>query len=138
METKQHLEIKSEQDIILVRKIGRETAKNMGFSLIDQTRITTSISELARNVVKYAGYGSISIEVIHHYVPGLLIVVTDQGPGINSINKAMEDGFTTSNSLGAGLPAVKRMMDEFIIVSDLHEGTSIQIVKWTQNTKNPL
>ncbi|KMJ56651.1 serine/threonine protein kinase [Bacillus sp. LL01] len=133
MNIKHQMTIKDEKDIILVRKLGREVATNLGFNHIDQVRITTAISELARNVVKYAGDGTISIEVIHKYVPGLLVVVADNGPGIVSVKKAMEDGFTTSNSLGAGLPGVKRLMDEFLIDSALQQGTRIKVVKWLKN-----
>jgi serine/threonine-protein kinase RsbT len=130
MEIKHQLTIKDEKDIIIVRRLGREIATNLGFSYIDQVRITTAISELARNVINYAGAGTISIEVIHKYTPGLSVVVSDNGPGITSIGKAMEDGYSTSNSLGAGLPGVKRMMDEFLIDSVLEQGTRIEVVKW--------
>ncbi len=130
MYIKHQLTIKDEKDIIIVRKLGREVATNLGFSYIDQVRITTAISELARNVVKYAGVGTVSIEVIHKFAPGLSVVVCDNGPGIVSIGKAMEDGYSTSDSLGAGLPGVKRMMDEFLIDSQVHQGTRIEVVKW--------
>jgi serine/threonine-protein kinase RsbT len=133
MTVKHQLKIKEEKDIILVRKIGREVATNLGFNHIDQARITTAISELARNVVKYAGNGTITIEIIHQYVPGLQIVVQDDGPGILNIKKAMEDGYTTSNGLGAGLPGVKRLMDEFLIDSKVNNGTQIRVVKWLKN-----
>jgi serine/threonine-protein kinase RsbT len=116
-----------------VRKIGREVATSLGFNHIDQARITAAISELARNVVKYAGNGTISIEIIHNYVPGLQVVVEDDGPGILDIKKAMEDGYTTSNGLGAGLPGVKRLMDEFSIDSQVNNGTQIRVVKWLKN-----
>ncbi|MFE7065025.1 anti-sigma regulatory factor [Sutcliffiella sp. NPDC057660] len=133
MTVKHQLKINEEKDIIHVRKIGREVAKMLGFNHIDQVRITTAISELARNVVKYAGNGTISISTIHQYAPGLEIVVQDEGPGIANIKKAMEDGFTTSNSLGAGLPGVKRLMDEFLIESQVDNGTQIRVVKWLKN-----
>lgn len=133
MTVKHQLKIKDEKDIIIVRKIGRDVATNLGFNPIDQARITTAISELARNVVKYAGNGTISIEIVHKYVPGLLVIVKDEGPGIVNIKKAMEDGYTTSNSLGAGLPGVKRLMDEFVIDSKVDGGTQIRVVKWLKN-----
>lgn len=133
MTVKHQLKIKDENDIIIVRKIGREVATGLGFNHIDQARITTAISELARNVVKYAGNGTISIEIIHKLVPGLQVVVRDDGPGIVNIKKAMEDGYTTSNGLGAGLPGVKRLMDEFLIDSQVDNGTQIRVVKWLRN-----
>jgi serine/threonine-protein kinase RsbT len=133
MTYKHQLKINDEKDIIIVRKIGREVATSLGFNHIDQARITAAISELARNVVKYAGNGTISIEIIHNYVPGLQVIVEDDGPGILDIKKAMEDGYTTSNGLGAGLPGVKRLMDEFFIDSQVNNGTQIRVVKWLKN-----
>lgn len=130
MKIKHQFTIKDDKDIISVRKFGREIATSMGFNYIDQVRITTAISELARNVVKYAGSGTVSIEVIYKYTPGLSVIVIDNGPGITSIGKAMEDGYSTSASLGAGLPGVKRMMDEFLIDSVMEQGTRIEVVKW--------
>ncbi|WP_223703410.1 anti-sigma regulatory factor [Sutcliffiella deserti] len=124
------LEIKDEKDIIIVRKAGREIATELGFNAIDQARIATAISELARNVVRYAGKGDIEIEVISKHATGLKIHVSDQGPGIENVKKALEDGYSTSNSLGAGLPGVKRLMDEFKIDSEMNKGTEIRIVKW--------
>ncbi|WP_404430539.1 anti-sigma regulatory factor [Sutcliffiella horikoshii] len=130
MDIKHQLTIKDDKDIIMARRLGREIAISMGFNYIDQVRITTAISELARNVIKYAGSGTVSIEVIHKYAPGLSVIVVDNGPGIPSIGKAMEDGYSTSDSLGAGLPGVKRMMDEFMIDSVMEQGTRIEVVKW--------
>ncbi|WP_404469438.1 anti-sigma regulatory factor [Sutcliffiella horikoshii] len=130
MDIKHQLTIKDDKDIIMARRLGREIAISMGFNYIDQVRITTAISELARNVIKYAGSGTVSIEVIHKYAPGLSVIVVDNGPGITSIGKAMQDGYSTSDSLGAGLPGVKRMMDEFMIDSVMEQGTRVEVVKW--------
>lgn len=130
MEIKHQLTIKDDKDIIMVRKLGREIATSIGFNYIDQVRITTAISELARNVVKYAGSGTVIIEVVHKFSPGISVTVIDNGPGITSIGKAMEDGYSTSNSLGSGLPGVKRLMDEFLIDSVMEQGTRIEVVKW--------
>ncbi|ART74925.1 ATP-binding protein [Sutcliffiella horikoshii] len=130
MDIKHQLTIKDDKDIIMARRLGREIATSMGFSYIDQVRITTAISELARNAIKYAGSGTVCIEVIHKYAPGLSVIVVDNGPGITSIGKALEDGYSTSDSLGAGLPGVKRMMDEFMIDSAMEKGTRIEVVKW--------
>lgn len=133
MEIKHQLTIKDDKDIIMVRKLGREIATSIGFNYIDQVRITTAISELARNVVKYAGSGTVFIEVVHKFSPGISVTVIDNGPGITSIGKAMEDGYSTSNSLGSGLPGVKRLMDEFLIDSVMEQGTRIEVVKWLKS-----
>ena len=98
---------------------------------MDQARITTAISELARNIYLYAGQGEMRIERINDLgKSGLKITAIDNGPGIPDIRKVMEDGFSTSGGLGAGLPGVKRLMDEFDISSTVGEGTDIQAVKW--------
>jgi len=123
--------IQTESDIVLARKIGRNLSKELGFGTIMQSRIATAISELSRNIFLYAGKGSITIEKVErHGQTGLRIVAEDHGPGIPDIRKAMEDGFSTSGGLGAGLPGVKRMMDEFALESTPGRGTRVEIVKW--------
>ena len=98
---------------------------------MDQARITTAISELARNIFLYAGQGEICIEKqFLNGKSGLKITARDNGPGISDIRRVMEDGYTTSGGLGAGLPGVKRLMDEFDIQSKVDEGTSVIAVKW--------
>jgi serine/threonine-protein kinase RsbT len=123
--------IHTEADIVLARKIGRNLSRELGFGTIMQSRIATAISELSRNIFLYAGEGSIIIETVKHEGRrGLRIVAEDRGPGIPDIRKAMEDGFSTSGGLGAGLPGVKRMMDEFALESAPGKGTRVEIVKW--------
>ncbi|WP_412679627.1 anti-sigma regulatory factor [Brevibacillus choshinensis] len=103
----------------------------LGFGTIMQSRMATSISELARNIYLYAGKGTITISPIEREGEiGLQITAVDAGPGIPDIRKALEDGYTTSGALGAGLPGVRRMMDEFDIQSAPGEGTRVIIVKW--------
>jgi serine/threonine-protein kinase RsbT len=121
----------NEWDIVAARQLGRNVAKEIGFGTIDQARITTAISELARNIYLYAIDGTITIEKItNNGKTGLKVVAVDKGPGIDDIRQVMEDGFSTSGGLGAGLPGVKRLMDEFQIDSSLDKGTNIRVVKW--------
>ncbi|MGP4081923.1 anti-sigma regulatory factor [Pseudalkalibacillus sp. R45] len=125
------VDVRNEWDIVSARQLGRDLAKDLGFSSVDQARITTAISELARNIYLYAGNGKICIEPIEEgNRRGLRIVANDTGPGIQDIRKVMEDGYTTSGGLGAGLPGVKRLMDEFAIQSTVDVGTEIYITKW--------
>ncbi|RXJ01953.1 anti-sigma regulatory factor [Anaerobacillus alkaliphilus] len=125
------VEVKSEWSIVAARQAGRTIAKDIGFGSVDQARITTAISELARNIYLYAKRGQICIEkVVLLNKVGIKVTALDKGPGIKDIRKVMEDGFTTSGGLGAGLPGVKRLMDEFTIDSTVGEGTTIDAVKW--------
>jgi len=111
--------IKTESDLLLARQTAKEMMKEMGFGSADQTRMATAISELARNVLKYAGEGSCSIyEELDDREMALRVVVEDNGPGISDIGQAMEDGFTTGNGLGAGLPGAKRLVNNFDIASE--------------------
>ncbi|ART74807.1 anti-sigma regulatory factor [Sutcliffiella horikoshii] len=127
------VKIRNEWDIVAARQMGRNVAKDLGFGTVDQARITTAISELARNIYLYAGTGQICIEEMDEYGKrGLKVVATDDGPGIPDIRQVMEDGFSTSGGLGAGLPGVKRLMDSFQIDSSSGEGTTIHAVKWVR------
>ncbi len=131
MEFQSCVKIVTEWDIVAARQLGRNVSKELGFGTVDQARITTAISELARNIYLYAGKGKVCIEKINRMgKSGLLIVASDEGPGIADIRKVMEDGYTTSGGLGAGLPGVKRLMDEFEIESTVGDGTEIKAVKW--------
>jgi serine/threonine-protein kinase RsbT len=131
MEFQSGVKILNEWDIVAVRQLGRNIAKELGFGTVDQARITTAISELARNIFLYANQGHIRIEkVFEGGKTGLKIVAEDEGPGIKDIRKVMEDGYSTSGGLGAGLPGVKRLMDSFDIDSTLNKGTTITATKW--------
>ncbi|HKV25407.1 MAG TPA: anti-sigma regulatory factor [Candidatus Acidoferrum sp.] len=123
--------INSDQDIVLARQKGRMIATRLGFSSGDATLIATAISELARNILSYARRGQIKVRGIQGSSRiGILIIAEDQGPGIPDIRQAMRDGFSTSGSLGLGLPGVRRLMDEFEIVSQPGQGTSVTVKKW--------
>jgi serine/threonine-protein kinase RsbT len=127
------VEINSDQDIVIARQKGRVLASELGFSSGDATLIATAISELARNIVSYARSGEIRLKGIHGSSRvGILVVAADDGPGIIDIRQALRDGFSTSGSLGLGLPGVRRLMDEFEINSQLGKGTMVAVKKWRQ------
>ncbi|MGG1398085.1 anti-sigma regulatory factor [Bacillus salipaludis] len=131
MGNESYVKIISEWDIVEARQLGRNIAKELGFGTVDQARITTAISELARNIYLYAGEGEIHIECLREFGRiGLKVTAVDQGPGIRDIRKVMEDGYSTSGGLGAGLPGVKRLMDNFDLISSPGKGTTIQVEKW--------
>ena len=125
------IEIHTEVDIVEARQKGRMFSNCLGFSTLDQARIITTISELSRNIYKYATTGKIIMEIIENQLEiGLKIVAVDKGPGIKNIQKAMESGYTTSGGLGVGLSGVKKLMDEFTISSQEDHGVNIQVIKW--------
>lgn len=125
--------INSDQDIVVARQRGRSLALELGFSPGDATLIATAISELARNIVSYAQTGAISLQGIQTtHRQGILVIASDNGPGITDIRQAMRDGFSTSGSLGLGLPGVKRIMDEFEIQSRSGGGTKVVVKKWNR------
>ncbi|WJY27179.1 MULTISPECIES: anti-sigma regulatory factor [Sporosarcina] len=131
MDNRSSVEIFTEWDIVAARQLGRNEAKNSGFGTVDQARITTAISELARNIYLYAGKGKIEIERLStDGMKGITIIASDEGPGIPDMRKVMEDGFSTSGGLGAGMPGVKRLMDDFKVESEVGKGTTITATKW--------
>ena len=123
--------IASDQDVVAARQKGRGMALELGFSASDSTLLATAISELARNIVSYAGKGEIVLRATQNSgKPTVTVVARDQGPGIPSIEQALRDGFSTSGSLGLGLPGVRRLVDDFEIVSEVGRGTTVTIRKW--------
>ncbi|PYU40184.1 MAG: ATP-binding protein [Acidobacteria bacterium] len=125
--------INSDQDIVAARQRGRALATELGFSTGDATLIATAISELARNIVSYARKGDITLKIVQASSrQGVLIIASDSGPGIRDIPQALRDGFSTSGSLGLGLPGVRRLMDEFEITSKPGRGTIVTVKKWKQ------
>ncbi len=128
------IKINHEWDIVEARQQGRDIARNLGFGTVDQARITTAISELARNIYLYAGRGELRFEVIELVnQKGICLSAIDDGPGIKDISLAMQDGYTTSGGLGTGLPGVKRLMDEFDVKSEVGKGTNIKTIKWVRH-----
>jgi serine/threonine-protein kinase RsbT len=131
MNNRSIVEIITEWDIVAARQLGRNEAKKVGFNTVDQARITTVISELARNIYLYARAGEICIEHVENDGKlGIRIIAVDKGPGISDVRKVMEDGYSTSGSLGAGLPGVKRLMDTMEVYSIVDEGTTVIVEKW--------
>ena len=131
MENEIQVPINSDQDIVAARQKGRSLAAALGFSSGDATLIATAISELARNIIAYAKSGEIRLKVINGSArQGIQLVAHDQGPGIPDVQQALRDGFSTSGSLGLGLPGVVRLVDEFEIVSEENRGTTVTAKKW--------
>jgi serine/threonine-protein kinase RsbT len=123
------LQIGSSEDIVLARQKVRDLANEMGFSLLDQTRIVTAVSELARNIVVHAQSGEMTAYKLV-VRPGLRIVFEDKGPGIADVGKALQVGYTSVGSLGLGLQGAKRLTDAMEITSQPGKGTTIAITKW--------
>jgi serine/threonine-protein kinase RsbT len=120
-------------DIVTARQEGRRLASELGFSPSDLTVIAAAISEVARNILEYAGRGEVNIRLVEKGGRrGVLVTVTDEGPGIPDLNLALQDGFSTSGGLGLGLPGARRLMDEFEIRSEMGKGTTVTMRKWTR------
>jgi serine/threonine-protein kinase RsbT len=123
--------IRTSEDIVKIRQAVRTHAVSLGFSLVDQTKLVTASSELARNTLDYGGGGAAQLEVIENdRRAGIKLVFEDQGPGIPDIEQALVDGFTTGGGLGLGLSGAKRLSHEFQITSKLGVGTSVSILRW--------
>jgi serine/threonine-protein kinase RsbT len=127
----ERLEIRTSEDVVKVRQQTRIMAVEVGLSLVDQTKIITAASELARNTLDYGGGGELRMEAIENSArKGLRLTFEDQGPGITDISQAMRDGFTTGSGLGLGLGGSKRLSNEFAIESKPGFGTKITIARW--------
>jgi serine/threonine-protein kinase RsbT len=123
--------IRSSEDVVGVRQAVRQRAVELGFNLVDQTKIVTAASELARNTLTYGGGGVVHLECIEEGPRrGLRLVFEDEGPGIANVELAMKDGFTTGNGLGLGLSGARRLSNEFAVDSRVGEGTRVTIVRW--------
>lgn len=126
-----YVPIRNDADVVAARSAGRSVAERGGFGVADVTMIATAISELARNILRYAHEGEIVVETVERdSQAGVSVVARDDGPGIADVNLAMQDGFSTGNSLGLGLPGTRRLMDEFEIVSVPGSGTTVTAIKW--------
>ncbi len=122
------VEIREDSDIIKARARARSAAATLGFGVVDQTRIATSVSEITRNALVHGGGGKMTIRTLNQK-KGLEIVIVDQGPGIPNINQAMRNGFSTIGGLGLGLGGAKRLMDELHVESS-NSGTKVKMRKW--------
>jgi len=123
--------ISATEDVVQARQVARAWAVEAGFSLVDQTKIVTAASELARNTLVYGGGGTMRLDAITASGRrGLRLVFEDKGPGIEDVERAMQDGYTTGAGLGLGLGGAKRLANEFEIWSRVGEGTRVTIVRW--------
>jgi serine/threonine-protein kinase RsbT len=123
--------VRTSEDVVRVRQAVRARAVAVGFSLVDQTKIVTAASEIARNTVDYGGGGTARIEVLHNGIrKGVRLTFTDQGPGITDLARALTDGYTTGNGLGLGLSGAKRLCNEFAIRSAPGQGTVVTMARW--------
>lgn len=119
------------EDVVAARQVVRREAVAMGFSLVDQTKVVTATSELARNALVYGGGGSVRVAVVEQNARmGLRIEFVDEGPGIPDIERALQDGFTSGQGMGLGLGGAKRLSHEFSIESEVGRGTRVTIVRW--------
>jgi serine/threonine-protein kinase RsbT len=125
------LPLRSSEDVVRMRQVVREQCVKQGFGLIDQTKLVTAASELARNVIDYGGGGEVAVELATQSLrKGVKLVFSDRGPGIPDIDLALKDGHTTGNGLGLGLGGAKRLSSEFHIESTPGQGTRITIARW--------
>jgi serine/threonine-protein kinase RsbT len=123
--------IRSPEDIVHMRQMVREHAIRQGFSLVDQTKIVTAASELARNIINYGGGGEMALQVLTEGLrKGLRLAFIDQGPGIADVELALKDGYTTGGGMGLGLGGARRLSNEFSIQSKVGEGTRVTITRW--------
>ncbi|MDB6140573.1 MAG: putative anti-sigma regulatory factor, serine/threonine protein kinase [Verrucomicrobiaceae bacterium] len=123
--------VRSEGDIVLVRQMVRKWAVEIACSIVDQTKVVTAASELARNLLIYGGGGEVHLTLLQEGMrKGLRVVFEDHGPGIPDIELALKDGFTSGKGMGLGLGGAKRLVNEFDLVSNVGEGTRITITKW--------
>jgi serine/threonine-protein kinase RsbT len=133
MNDARRIPIRHESDIVEARREGRALGEQLGFTRGELTVIATAISEVARNIVVYAKYGEVELEVVEDRGRRCLVVVArDEGPGIEDLTRAMSDGFSTAGGLGLGLPGARRLMDDFEIVSELGKGTVVTMKKWAR------
>ncbi len=129
--SKETLALASGEEVVIARQAVRRRAIELGFSLVDQTKVVTAASELARNTVQYGGGGAMSIELVESGIrQGLRLTFEDAGPGIPDLERALKDGYTTGGGLGLGLSGAKRLSHEFAIESTVGVGTKVSITRW--------
>ena len=126
------LPVREQSDILLIRQLVREWAAELGFGILDQTKLVTAASELGRNTLVHGGGGKVLLEtLLKNQRRGLRLTFEDQGPGIADLAQALTDGFTTKGGLGLGLGGSKRLVNEFELVSRVGEGTRVTVTRWT-------
>jgi serine/threonine-protein kinase RsbT len=125
------LPLKTSNDVVLARQKVRQWAVELRFSLVDQTKLVTAASELARNALDHGKGGSMTIELLNVGAKsGLRLIFEDQGPGIPDIEEALKDGFTSGSGMGLGLGGSKRLVNEFSIESEVGKGTRVSVARW--------
>jgi serine/threonine-protein kinase RsbT len=130
-ESHEALNIRSSADVVSVRQAARALAERVGFSLVDQTKLVTAASELARNTIDYGGGGTVQLELVENGVRrGVRLTFEDQGPGIADLNLALKDGYTSGGGLGLGLGGARRLVNDFKIESSPGAGTRVMIARW--------
>lgn len=131
VQSSQSINVLSSEDVVLVRQAIRKTSLLLGFSIVDQTKVVTAASELARNLLIHGGGGAVLVDVVQNGVKnGLRMTFSDEGPGIPDIELALKDGYTSGSGMGLGLGGAKRLSHEFEIESAPGKGTRISIVRW--------
>jgi RNA polymerase sigma factor (sigma-70 family) len=129
-EDEARIPVTCDADIVKARQAARDLASRVGFARTDLTLIATAVSEISRNIVRFAGSGEIIVELLDRPRRGVQVVARDTGPGIEDVELAMRDGYSTYHGLGLGLPGARRLMDDFAIVSELGRGTTVTMTKW--------
>ena len=132
MEAESRIVIESDADVVTARQRARKLAAELELSSTDQTLLATAISEVARNITTYAKRGEVTLRIVRDGDgrSGIEVLAVDQGPGIEDIERALQDGYTTGGGLGLGLPGARRLVDEFDIESAPSQGTKVRLVKW--------
>ena len=125
--------IRTDADVVTARQEARTMGASLGFSSTDLTLLATAISEVARNITTYAGEGEVQLRLVSAGGrQGIEVIAADQGPGIADVERAMQDGYTTGNGLGLGLPGTRRLVDDFELETAPGAGTTIRLVKWSR------
>lgn len=125
-----HIPVRVDADVVVARQAARELASRLGFSATDLTILATAVSEITRNIVRFADGGEVVIELVDESRRGVRVTARDTGPGIDDIEQALTDGYSTYRGLGLGLPGARRLMDEFAVVSEPGRGTTVSMTKW--------
>jgi serine/threonine-protein kinase RsbT len=133
-DAERRIPIESDSDVVTARQRARELAASLDLTSTDQTLLATAISEVARNITAYARRGEVVLSIVRDNGgrQGIRVVARDDGPGIEDIELALQDGFTTGGGLGLGLPGARRLVDEFAIESAPSQGTTVTLVKWAR------
>jgi len=122
--------IHGDADIVTARQAAREMAQKVGFDRTDLTLIATAVSEVTRNIVRFAGSGEVAVERMDNPAPGIRVIARDTGPGIEDVEQALTDGYSTYHGLGLGLPGARRLMDELTVETEIGRGTTVTMTKW--------